>query len=85
MSTRRKKATAAHSDDSPKHVLNEVEAARYINMSVSYLRKSRMEGDRKSRTPGPAWVKIGRSIGYLKTDLDAWLQAHRVEPKKAAI
>lgn len=80
MSTQRKKATAAQQDDGPKNVLSESEAARYIGMSASFLRKARTEGDRRNRTPGPAWLKTGRSVGYLREDLDAWLRAHRVQP-----
>jgi len=54
-------------------------AAQYISMSVPFLRHSRMDGIRKNRPPGPPFVKIGRSVRYLKTDLDHWLQMHRVE------
>ena len=57
----------------------EKEAARYIGMSVAFLRKSRMEGRRKNRTPGPPYLRIGgRSIRYSLRDLDAWLLEHRV-------
>ena len=56
----------------------EEEAAKYISMSQSFLRQDRMNGVRKNRTPGPGYVKIGRSIRYLKEDLDSWLEAHRI-------
>ncbi|MDP5130747.1 MAG: helix-turn-helix domain-containing protein [Paraglaciecola sp.] len=56
-----------------KRVLTEIETAEYISMSRSYLRQSRMEGNRANRTPGPPFIKIGRSIRYLKEDLDKWL------------
>ena len=59
-------------------VMNEREAARYIDLSVSFLRQSRMNGDRRSRTPGPPFVRIGRSIRYRVEDLDRWLLEHRV-------
>jgi predicted DNA-binding transcriptional regulator AlpA len=32
-----------------------------------------MEGNRAKRTPAPPFIKIGRSIRYLKEDLDKWL------------
>lgn len=57
----------------------EKEAARYIGMSVQFLRKSRIEGRRKSRTPGPPFHKIGKSVRYSLCDLDAWLLEHRVD------
>ena len=53
--------------------LNENEAAVYIGMSRSFLAISRMEGSGEKRTPGPAFVKVGRRVIYLKADLDAWL------------
>lgn len=59
--------------------LTEHEAAIYTGMSRSFLRQDRMNGYRKSRTPGPNYVKIGRSIRYLKEDLDAWLERYRIE------
>lgn len=52
--------------------LTEHEAARYIGMSRSYLAQARMDGPRASRTPAPVFIKIGRSVRYLREDLDAW-------------
>ncbi|MGZ3697298.1 MAG: DNA-binding protein [Bdellovibrionota bacterium] len=60
-------------------VLRESEAAIYIGMSRSFLRQSRMNGPREKRTPAPPFIKVGRAIRYLRADLDAWLQAYRVE------
>jgi predicted DNA-binding transcriptional regulator AlpA len=60
--------------------LTEREAAAYISMSRSYLRQGRMNGDREGRTPAPPWLKINRSIRYLKEDLDAWLEQFRQSP-----
>ncbi len=65
--------------------LTEKEAACYINMSESYLRKARMDGDLRNRTPGPPFVKIGRAVRYLKHDLDQWLAEHRVSRCGAAL
>jgi hypothetical protein len=57
-----------------KRALSEAEAASYIGMSRSYLRQSRMDGERENRTPGPRLRRIGtRCIRYLIDDLDAWL------------
>lgn len=53
--------------------LTELEAARYIGMSRSFLAQARMDGDRLNRTPGPSFIKIGRSVRYLREDLDKWL------------
>ncbi len=54
--------------------LTEKEAAHYIGMSVSFLRRDRMEGVIGKSTPGPKWLKIGRSVRYLKEELDNWLE-----------
>lgn len=58
-----------------KKVLSEIETAEYIGMSRSFLRQSRMEGNRANRTPAPPFVKIGRSVRYIKDDLDNWLKS----------
>lgn len=57
--------------------LTEYEAAKFIGMSRSYLRQSRMNGNREGRTPAPPWLKIGRSIRYRVDDLDSWLDQFR--------
>jgi len=67
-----------------KRALTEIETAEYIGMSRSFLRQSRMEGNRENRTPAPKFIKIGRSVRYLIEDLDNWLdsfykQSHLME------
>jgi predicted DNA-binding transcriptional regulator AlpA len=42
-------------------------------MSRSFLRQARMEGNRDNRTSAPPFIKIGRSVRYLREDLDQWL------------
>lgn len=64
-----------HLNTQSKKVLSEIETAEYIGMSRSFLRQSRMEGNRASRTPAPPFVKIGRSVRYIKDDLDKWLDS----------
>ncbi len=66
-----------HEEFSPQ-ALSETEAARYVGMSQSYLRKARMEGNRDRHTPAPPFLRIGRKILYLRGDLDQWLRHHRV-------
>jgi predicted DNA-binding transcriptional regulator AlpA len=58
-----------------KRVLSEIETSQYIGMSRSFLRQSRMEGNRDNRTPAPPFIKIGRSVRYLKEDLDQGLDS----------
>jgi predicted DNA-binding transcriptional regulator AlpA len=59
--------------------MREAEAAAYIGMSRSFLRQSRMNGPRERHAPPPPFIKVGRTIRYLRADLDAWLQKFRVE------
>lgn len=55
--------------------LTEIEASQYIGMSRSFLAQARMDGNRDNRTPAPPFIKIGRSVRYLREDLDRWLDA----------
>lgn len=65
--------------DIEKRGYNEREAALYLGVSVSYLRHDRCHGAIHKRTPGPVFVQLGRSVRYLKEDLDTWLNKHRVK------
>jgi predicted DNA-binding transcriptional regulator AlpA len=58
-----------------KRALSEKETSEYIGMSRSFLRQSRMEGNRATRTSAPPFLKIGRSVRYLREDLDNWLDS----------
>lgn len=51
----------------------EIEASQYIGMSRFFLAQSRMDGNRDNRTSAPPFIKIGRSVRYLREDLDRWL------------
>ena len=50
-------------------LFTEKQAARYLTRSVSSLRRGRKDGS------GPKFVRLGRSIRYAKTELDAYLTA----------
>ncbi len=58
----------ANEVDSP--TLTSPEAAHYIGMSESWMRQSRMRGN----PDAPPYLKIGKSVRYLKPDLDTYLQ-----------
>jgi predicted DNA-binding transcriptional regulator AlpA len=53
------------------------EAAIYLAVSESFLRKDCSEGPRMNRTPGPDPVKIGDMVRYKREDLDAWIDKHK--------
>jgi predicted DNA-binding transcriptional regulator AlpA len=52
-------------------ILNEKMTAEYIGMSISWLRQARMNGNKNA----PPFLKIGKSVRYRKSDLDAWLES----------
>lgn len=62
----------------PPRAVSEGDAANYLNLSVSALRKSRMNGFRENHLPPPPFVRVGRRILYLIDDLDRWLESNRV-------
>lgn len=65
--------TAPRSQTNPE-VLRSRDAARYIGMSDSWLRISRMAG----HAYGPPFHRIGtRAIRYYRADLDRWLETRR--------
>lgn len=54
-------------------------AANLLNSSDASLEKDRATGHL-----GVPYVKAGRRVIYRLSDLDAWLQAHRVVPSPNA-
>lgn len=65
-------------------LLCERDAARYVAMSRTFLRKSRMDGNRHGRTAAPPWLRVGRSVRYDLRDLDAWIEARKQYPRALA-
>ncbi len=54
-------------------LLTEREAALYLTVSRAYLSAARV------RNPGgPPFVKFGRTVRYLISDLDEWIAENRV-------
>lgn len=60
--------------------LTEAEAARYLNVSRSYLRQARMKKRPPGTTDGPRYVHAGRMIRYPVRFLDEWMDKHAVDP-----
>jgi predicted DNA-binding transcriptional regulator AlpA len=58
-------------------VLTEADAARYVNLSSSTLKASRLV---RPRCDGPPFIRMGRAVRYRVSDLDAWLTARCVCP-----
>lgn len=50
------------------------QAADYIGLSVRTLARYRAEG------VGPRWLRIGRSVQYLRASVDEWLLSQEQIP-----
>lgn len=57
-----------------KKIYSSKETAEYLSIPEGTLRTSRSSGLLYS-TPAPKFKKLGKKIFYLKTDLDAWIDA----------
>jgi predicted DNA-binding transcriptional regulator AlpA len=75
MSHRNQPSNAVTVEDS---AVAEREAAPYLGMTTSWLRKGRRDGT------GPPYIRIGRTVRYIIRDLDSYRERHRVEPKPTA-
>ena len=64
-------------DTQPQNTLSEEDGAQYLGMSKAWLRKQRRFG------AGPAYVRLGRRIVYMRSDLDALIQRGRIDPARA--
>ncbi|TWB05625.1 helix-turn-helix transcriptional regulator [Gluconacetobacter diazotrophicus] len=65
-------------NDDSRQLLTEEQAAHVLQISPFTLLRLRVHGLR-GRT-GPAWVKLGKSIRYRRSDLDAWIASQVVQP-----
>jgi predicted DNA-binding transcriptional regulator AlpA len=64
--------------ESAGRLLNENEVAARLGITVSTVRKRRLQ-----RRP-PAFYRIGRSVRYAAADVEQLLAGQRVEPERAA-
>lgn len=66
--------------DSPRRALRTTDAARYLGVSASLLRKMRARGPKDPLGPGPSYIRLSPSlIVYEIARLDAWLEARAVD------
>jgi hypothetical protein len=62
--------------------VSEEDAARYLGISQSSLRKGRMAGRRHAQMSSPPFVKMGRRVVYLIDDLDSWITKNRIAEQR---
>ena len=65
--------------NSPRRTLRTVDAARYLGVSASLLRKIRMRGVDDPQGAGPAYIRLSPAlVVYDIRELDRWLDSHPV-------
>lgn len=60
-------------------ILNEVEAAQFLGVTVHALRAWRWR-----KKDGPTYLKLGSCVRYRLRDLEAHLESHLVKPGREA-
>jgi predicted DNA-binding transcriptional regulator AlpA len=69
----------------PRRALRTTDAARYLGISPSLLRKMRLRGPADPLGSGPAYIRLSPSlIVYEISALDAWLDARSLRADTAA-
>jgi hypothetical protein len=64
--------------DAPRRALRTTDAAKYLGISPSLLRKMRMRGADDPLGPGPSFIKLSCNlVVYEISLLDQWLEGHR--------
>ena len=58
------------------NAIDDWQAAEYLGISVQTLRNWR------SKRRGPAYLKLGRCVRYLRKDLAKYRCENRIDPKK---
>jgi predicted DNA-binding transcriptional regulator AlpA len=68
-----------------RRALPTLDAAKYLGISVSLLRKMRARGPEDPLGQGPKFIKISpQLIVYEISELDAWLDARAAETSSSA-
>lgn len=57
-----------------KPVLDTTETAEYLGVSVEWLKKARQTGSIEGKKV-PVYVKVGKNVKYLRTDLELYLNS----------
>jgi predicted DNA-binding transcriptional regulator AlpA len=63
--------SAAHRPSTAPILLTPKQAARYLNLSVSWLAKRRLAGD------GPPYNKLGGAVRYAEASLQQWMKGQQ--------
>ena len=61
--------------NAPDSLLRHEEAAKYLGVSSTHLRRARHTGELFKGFEAPKYVKLGHAVRYRKSTLDEWLSA----------
>ena len=56
-------------------LLRHNEAAQYLGVSPTHLRRARHTGELFKGFEAPRYIKLGHAVRYRKSTLDEWLEA----------
>jgi len=69
----------------PRRSLQTADAARYLGVSPSLLRKMRMRGPEDPGGAGPKFIRLSpQLVVYDIAELDAWIDEHASRTNRAA-
>jgi hypothetical protein len=75
----------ASTETTPRRTLRTTDAAKYLGVSASLLRKMRMRGPEDRLGAGPSFIRLSASlIVYEINSLDEWLDGHRARSASVA-
>jgi predicted DNA-binding transcriptional regulator AlpA len=60
-------------------LLTEKQVSKILNVSLAFLRRRRSQGTPPGCTPGPVYLKLGKSVRYRKSDIVSYLEEHICE------
>ena len=61
--------------NAPDSLLRHEEAAKYLGVSSTHLRRARHTGELFKGFEAPKYVKLGHAVRYRRSTLDEWLSA----------
>jgi excisionase family DNA binding protein len=67
--------TVSLSTKAPDSLLRHEEAAKYLGVSSTHLRRARHTGELFKGFQAPKYIKLGHAVRYRKSTLDEWLEA----------
>lgn len=65
-------------------LIKEPEAATALGVSAGTLKAARLQRLQSNPLRDLPHVRIGRSVRYRRADIEAWIDAHTIQPEASA-